>query len=236
VKKEISMKNTILAVAAVAAALFIPCPAAGQDDLTCNSTYTGGTYGNVTVPPNDSCTLVNVRVVGNVTAGQDSSLQILGGGPGGQGSSTIKGDVKVDDCYSFDLQADTTPPGWIIVGGNLTINGCSQFVGIAGLGNLFEQNIVIGKNTKCNNGASCNFAYAVFAGDFECSGNAGNCGLYETSIGGNATFNNNLGGFGLWGYIGGDLHCSGNAGVYNPGDSLIPFVAGTCFGQCAPQD
>jgi hypothetical protein len=228
------MKNSILAVAAVAAAslLLTPLQAAGQEDLTCNSTYTGGTYHNVTVPPDGSCVLINVRVLRNVIAGQGASLTILGDG----GASTIKGDVKADGCYFFDLQADT-PSGWIIVGGNLTLTGCNQSH-IAGLGNLYEQNIVIGKDTKCENGSYCSFGYAVFAGDFECSGNSGSCGLYEDSIGGNATFNNNLGGGGggfgfTQTYIGGDVHCSGNAGTYNVDPR---YIGGTGFGQCAPQE
>jgi hypothetical protein len=234
-EKEITMKKSIFAVAAVAAALlFVPIQAAGQEDLTCNSTYTGGTYKNVTVPPEGSCVLVNTRVLGSVTAGEGTSLTILGD----EGTSTIKGDVIANGCVFVRMFAGT-PPSAVVVGGNLTIQNCGGDNRFTGLLSPVLTNVLIGKNVKCKYSGYCTFQTVIVGGNFECSGNSGQCNVGpESAIGGNATFNNNLGG-GLAGFglgetpIGGNLSCSGNYGVYHDVD--IGYIAGTGFGQCATQ-
>ncbi len=55
-------------VAIVVTALFVTAtPAFAQhDDLVCNGTLTGGTYDDVVVPRDASCTLIDATVVGNV--------------------------------------------------------------------------------------------------------------------------------------------------------------------------
>lgn len=69
-------------VAAVFAALFIAAVPAGAKGLggplTCNGTYTGGSYSSVTVPDNGVCVLNQVTVGGGATVGSNGYLESNG--------------------------------------------------------------------------------------------------------------------------------------------------------------
>ena len=224
------MKNSIFAVATVAAVLFIPLQAAAQSDLTCNSSYAGGTYHNVTVPAGSVCILVTTRVLGDVTVQKGASLEVDGGLGA---SSTIKGNVTANGCDHVYLFA-MGPSGGVVVGGNLMITNCANTSYALGSPTDITQIVLIAGDTTCNNNpGGCFFAYAHFSHNFTCSGNSGGCVMGLDSIGATATLTNNEG-IGIYladSFIGGNLNCGGNAGI-NP-DLGSNAVAGTTSGQCS---
>lgn len=221
------MKNSIFAVATVAAVLFIPLQAAAQSDLTCNSSYAGGTYHNVTVPAGSVCILITTRVLGDVTVQKGASLEV---DSGSGASSTIKGNVTATGCDHVYLVGSGSPGG-VVVGGNLMITNCANLS--YALGGDITAIVLIAGDTTCNNNpGGCLFEFAHFGHNFTCSGNSAGCVLALDSIGGTATLNNNGIGIDLVdNFIGGNLNCGGNAGT-NP-DLGSNAIAGTASGQCS---
>lgn len=120
----------LLAAAGVIGCLALPAGALGRGappNLSCTSAtpfYTG-TYNNVTVPPDQFCTLSNSTVLGSVTVQTDASLDL-------ENSGTVGGSLLVGTgASSFE---DT---GWVISGaaaannaGSMTFTGTVH--GIAG--------------------------------------------------------------------------------------------------------
>ena len=235
------MKNSIVTVAAVAAALlFIPLRAAAQQDdpanVTCeNSTISGGTFNNVTVPAGFGCTLRGTKVTGNVTLGKGAGLEINNF----TGTdTTIAGNVTGDGCLFILLDATQNSSGRIVIGGDLTITNCTSANFSGGVGRASSPaSVLIGGSVQCqNNPGSCQFLSVVISGNLKCSGNS-TCALQSDVIEKNVTINNNTGALIFLDaliltntVIGGDLACSGNSST-----SPTPpnTVAGTESGQCS---
>jgi hypothetical protein len=225
------MKRSVIAVAAVAAALFLASGVAVAADLVCTGVSSGGTWHNVTVPASASCTLENTRVTGNVTVQAGGSLEVTDSA----GDSTINGDIKADGCGFVELES-TGLTHRIVVGGNVTIQNCTGGVFSGGQGDssrLPPGSILIGGNVKCNNNADgCVFDYFNISGNLECSGNDQGCTVNSNAIGKNVTINNNQG-VGVIidnSAIGGDVKCNWNSAQNAPTNNTI---AGNKSGQCS---
>ena len=68
---------TLVAALLMSAALVVLLPSTAEaDDTPCTGTMTGGTFDNVVVPPGATCVLIEVTVLGNVKALEDSRLRI----------------------------------------------------------------------------------------------------------------------------------------------------------------
>lgn len=102
---------TVLALPAVAAA-------ASPPNLQCNGNYSGGTYGNVTVPAGDTCTLSGTTVQGNATALNGATLTL--------NYSTSKGTVGGNVLVGSGTDL-TVSPSWT-VGGTIAAQGASILV------------------------------------------------------------------------------------------------------------
>jgi hypothetical protein len=230
IRRHNEMKRSVIAVAVVAAALFLASGAAVATDFVCITTSSGGTWHNVVVPAGANCILENTRVTGNVTVQVGSSLQVTNFA----GDSTINGDVNADGCSFVELES-TSLTHRIVVGGNVTIQNCSSgFNGGQGDSSRVRPgSILIGGNVKCSNNADgCVFDYFNISANLECSGNSFGCTVNSNAIGKNVTINNNQG-VGVIidnSAIGGDVKCSGNAFATAPTPDTI---AGTNSGQCS---
>jgi hypothetical protein len=67
--------STIVATFAVGLALAVS-PAMAQRNVNCTGTLPAGTYNNVNVPTNASCTFASpITVLGNVTVGSGATLK-----------------------------------------------------------------------------------------------------------------------------------------------------------------
>jgi len=197
-------------------------------DLTCTGAAPPGTYNNVVVPANASCTLDNVRVLGNVTVKTNANLQIQTG----TGDTTVAGNITGKDCGFMELQI-VNISFRIAVGGDFVATNCTggPFTGSQGSSGpgTPPQDVLIGGNVKCdNNDGGCVFDYSVVGKNLECSANF-DCDLQSDAIGGNATIKNSTSSMFVFNsIIGGNLACSGNSGPAGSGNT----VAGTKSGQC----
>ncbi len=225
------MKNSVVAVAAVAAALFIPLKAAAQKDFICNGSFSGATYRNVVVPAGNSCTLEDTKVTGDVTVEKGASLEV---DTNTLLDTTIAGNVTGDECAFIELQTPISP-GRIVVGGDLSITDCTGifFSGVFGSSSsstITPPTVLIGGNVKCENNtaAACAFDFTAIGGQVECSGSSA-CELQGAAIGKGATINNNTFATFNSNAVGGDLNCAGNGGVVGTGNT----IAGTKSGQCS---
>jgi hypothetical protein len=240
------LKNAMLAVAVLTAILFVPSLSHAAPDLTCSGSFTGGVYGNVTVPPGDFCVLTGTRVLGNVTVQTGAAF-------GAEVGTTITGNLTAINCSSTFFFT-----GGVVVGGNLTITGCTAGSVSGALGSTSNP-VLIGGNVTCNNNANaclfigtnvghnvtcdgnvdgCNLANDAIGSNLDCSGNLGfsGCTVVSDTIGANATLNNNLsqtptgGIFVGKAYVAGNLSCSGNSTATSGGSNL---VAKNKSGDCA---
>ncbi len=103
---------TILALPAAASAQ-------GPSNLQCNGAYTG-TYANVVVPPNDSCTLTDSTVFGTATVAPGATLDLAP-----STAARVGGNVLVGPNATL-----TQESGWT-VGGTTAANGAA-FLDISG--------------------------------------------------------------------------------------------------------
>jgi len=222
-------RSLIAALVLIGVALAGAGSARTAGDLTCTGAAAPGTYNNVVVPANASCTLDHVRVLGNVTVKTNANLQIVTN----TGDTTVAGNVSGNNCGFMELQVVNTSFR-IAVGGDFVATNCtggpfSGSQGSSGPGTP-PQDVLIGGNVKCdNNDGGCVFDYSVVGKNLECSGNF-DCDLQSDAIGGTATIKTSTSSMFVFNsIIGGNLACSGNAGPTGSGNT----VAGTKSGQCA---
>jgi hypothetical protein len=206
-------------------------PAARAADTTCPPAPTGPINGNLVVPAgNNSCTLANVTVTGNVQVGKGASLLVE---PNPGQTVTIGGNVQAAQCQSVVLEP--IAHGAISVGGNVQIQNCtgqSGYNNVQGVGT-----VTISGNFACgNNSAECVARSGNVRGNVQINNNSGGAFVLENNVGGNAQVNNNSGSTSLVSRntIGGNLQCAGNTPGVTDGGSAIPnTVAGNKQGQCA---
>ena len=239
---RLSLRALLMAAAVL---LMIPGPAHAADTI-CTGTLSpaGSPYGNVVVPAGETCSIIDVRVNGNVTVFGSlfvSAITI---------DTTIGGNINSQDgCGLIEISGGiiTAPEPSLdgaavrraVVGGNVNIAHCQRgTIGIGpgapetvdGIG--FGPRVLIGKNLKCsNNSGPCTVLQAVVGKNVELSGNGGFVNAEANFIGGNLTANNNDGPVTVFeNAIGGDLKCTGNTLAPTGG---LNTVAGTKQGQCA---
>ncbi len=208
-------------------------PLARAADTSCISTIGGTINGNLVVPAGANCTLNNVTVTGNVEVGKGASLSVE---PVLGQMVTIGGTVQAARCNAVILNSR----GVISVGGNVQIENCTGGIGIRG------------------SGGGGSGGPVTISGNFQCTGNSGNCSAIGGSvrgnvlvddntsvgkqgavvafndIGGNVRVDNNVGDLNTdvsGNTIGGNLACAGNT----PGVKTDPAntVGGNKQGQCA---
>jgi hypothetical protein len=223
---------------------------------SCSGVLTGSTIQrNLFVPDGATCTLHDVRVVGNVLVGTNASLQL--------GADTkIGGNILAASCNQVEevkLNGVTQTP--IFIGGNVEINNCtaaslgsspgSDFPSFTVRGNLSCENngdfcvldsVQIGGNARLiNNQAGVNVFRATIGGNL--SVNENSCTLQgcevavvvNSRVGGNVEVNDNSGpqDSGVGGnVIGGNLRCQGNTPGVSDGNSPNT-VNGHKLGQCS---
>jgi hypothetical protein len=206
----------------------------GPPPFQCNTTISDGTINtNLIVPPNATCTLLNVTVTGNVDVEQGASLQV---NPGPTQKVTINGNVDANKCNSVALGIRSNV-GPISVGGNVSIRNCT------GTGS-FEKNVTIGNNVVCSGNASCVVDRITIQGNLTVDNNRSSTlqnSITGTTVSGNVKFSGNTGGntgapsdvnFIVRNTIGGNLTCNNNTPPpINEGATNI--VTGNKSGQCA---
>jgi hypothetical protein len=236
-RSVVSAIAPVLAAVMAIGTLLLSSTAVHAANLTCaNTTQTGGTVNNVTVPGGKHCTLDGVRVTGDVIVQSGASLRVTNV----FADTTIAGDIKANDCLEVRLENGDEPfsPYRIIVAGNVTITKCDDGVAVRGdPTRTAPPSILIGGNLTCSNSPGhegCGINRASIGGNIVCSGNSASCSLQSNAIGGNVTLNNNaIPGIRLTNNaIGGNLACSGNASATG-GPTPNNTVAGTKSGQCA---
>jgi len=196
----------VLAFVMAATTTFGGTPTAQAADVICSGTLGGGSTvtnitGNVTVPEKASCTLDFVTVAGDVHVRKGASLVVTAYTE----PSTIRGDIRAQNCGSVLLQGNVT------VEGDLRIHSC------AGGPNGFQ-----GPDT-------------LVEGNFECQSNAGPClawlGKVEGSVHIQSNRSKTTSDVSLV-RVGGNLHCEQNSPA--PTRAHGPsWVDGRSQGQCA---
>lgn len=175
-------------------------------DVTCSGTLGGGSTatniaGDVTVPEKASCTLDFVTVSGDVKVRKGASLLVTAYTE----PSTIRGDIRAQNCGSVLLQ------------GNVTVEGDLEIQSCTGGPNGFQ-----GPDT-------------LIKGNFECQSNAGPCLAWLGKVEGNVNIQSNrsktASDVSLVS-VGGNLHCQQNSP--SPTQARGPsWVDGRSQGQCA---
>src|SRR5215469_12120558 len=153
------MKKVLIAIVAVLSAVILTSGNALAADLTCTAPSAGGTFNNVVVLPGASCALDNTTVLGNITVDTGASLTVTANA----GDTTVTGNIQGIRCNEIELQDN--PDGGAthrtVVGGNLTINSCTQNSGVEGSissGPLSSLAVLIGGHVMCmNNLGGCGF-------------------------------------------------------------------------------
>ena len=157
-------------------------------NLSCNATYSGTTIaGNVTVPANSTCTLVDATVEGNV--------QVRSGGALLDTDSTIDGNLQTDGADWVDVQGGSIKgnlqvqqtSGAPIDGTTTTANElCGATVG----GNVQVQNNAGGAPFDIGAAPACNQPLTI-GGNLQVQNNAGTVAIGAATNGdGNSATNN----------------------------------------------
>jgi hypothetical protein len=110
-------KRIVLVLAAVAAAVvsfLVGTPgASAQAPLTCDGTYSGGTYTAVTVRAGDSCELSNVTVLGSVVVNKNANFTTCDTSIAGSVNAT-KAYVNMDNSSEVGGSITLTQPGVVM--------------------------------------------------------------------------------------------------------------------------
>jgi hypothetical protein len=198
-----SLKHKLIAgaIAAISAA-----SASAQVDVTCTSAITGGTTQNVLVPAGASCTLTDVRVLGNIEVKDFGNLLARRG--------SINGDVIVEMQAAARLVRGNINGGIIGLGARLvSVNGTTIAKDV-----IAEEtaNVVIGSGASIGKlealrSGRVSMIGARVAGDVKLEENTGVITLESNSVAGNfeaylnsggATFNLNT--------VRGNMQCKEN--------------------------
>ena len=229
------------AVLGVLATLALPtaAPAAGPANLQCNGAYSG-TYANVTVPPNDICTLTNSTVLGNATVGSGGDLEL--DATTSPTTSSIGGNVLVGANATLSQSSGWTVNGtiaargaaFLIVGGGTTHDVVSN-----GSQNVYVYSATVDGSVVANQTQSFGeIASNTVTGDVVANGEPSTSGGFYIEgkgqvIGGSVYITNNQAPTNVfYNTIRQNLVCTGN----NPPPSDFGYgndVLGREVGQCA---
>lgn len=230
------MKSRVLAGVAIAfAALAIGTSQAGAkggggggSPLTCNGTYTGGTYSSVTVPANGVCILNGVSVSGGATVGSKAYLESNG--------STFGTDIVGNSALTIYLHGNSS-----VTGGNLAAASSAQvFVYNSSVhGNIGASNSVApgyGHFQICGSSVVGNTSVSGFGPDILIGDPAASCGantlMGDVALSSNPDYNEL---YLIGNSIRGDVTVSSNTGI---GDKRVNSntIHGnlSCSGNSAP--
>ncbi|HEV7997004.1 MAG TPA: hypothetical protein VGP52_12185 [Stellaceae bacterium] len=200
------MPRFFLPLAVIALGLATGSAANAQSNVTCTGTLAAGTYNNVTVPNDASCTIgTGVLVIASVSVGSGATLDMLG--------ATVDGNVTAKNATSITI--DEAEPAAVIstVGTNVTL------VGTTGL--ILIRNASIGVNLTIvgSTGAEVHLLHNTVGTNLVVQGDSG-LAIPQIAL--------NM--------VGGNLACVDNtpppsdiiAGIPSPNT-----VGGTASGQCA---
>jgi hypothetical protein len=201
--------------------------AASARAYTCTGTLSGGTYTDILVPTNQTCTLEGVTVTGNIVVQSGGSLYF-----DPMNSSSASGNLITVGASLVYLPRTYTGA----IGGNVIAigNGIPGTVAF----NLLCPTKVSG-NVAILDTANvytywefCTDSYSItVGGNFEFANNAVSTTIESHTIRGNLLFNDNTaGGTISHNTIGGNLECSGNT---PPPSGSGNIVSGAMLGQCA---
>ena len=94
------MHKLLLGLGLTLVAMTAMASPAGAATFECNETVTGGTYDNVTVPRDGSCTLIDSTVAGDVTVKRNAYFQAT--------NTDIAGKVRADDSLALFIDSEST--------------------------------------------------------------------------------------------------------------------------------
>ncbi len=226
-RRALAVLAGLTCVALPASAL--AAPPAGS--AACVGTLPPGTYASIYVPPNGSCTLNDVRILGDATADTGSSLILFTNG-------SIGGDLTA--ASGSQVYEDT---GWTVDGATsgasntiLTLDGTVRNVRLYQASGLYMQNATVrGSIAAARTQAGSIFASTI-AGDVTITGTpAGNPGWTVSgpgqTIGGNVLVLGNQSPTDVdTNEIRRNLACYGNT---PPTINYANIVRGQSLGQCA---
>jgi hypothetical protein len=223
-----NVKSFAIAIATALGFLLATVPVASAQNTTqCTGTLSDGSTinGNLVVPPNASCTLTNVTVIGNVQVGVGAALSVF---PGPMQAVTIDGNITADQCNVVEID-NNSGLGVTSVEGNMNIQNCKN-----GSGSGYQgPNVTISGNFVCANTPFCGASSGVVQGNLTVDNNllgevSGNQVSGNVDVSGNSPFGITVAG----NTIGGNLRCSNNKPA--PVDDNNPnTVSGHKLDQCA---
>jgi predicted acyltransferase (DUF342 family) len=192
---------------------------------SCSGVLTGSTiHRNLFVPDGATCTLHDVRVVGNVLVGTNAALQL--------GADTnIGGNILADRCNQVEgvgLTGVTQTP--IFIGDNVEINNCTVGGGLGSPpGSGFPRFTVRG-NLSCENNGGCGLDGAEIGGNVRFINN-GTSQVFAATIGGNLSVSDNSSGgdevaVAAGNTVGGNVQVNNNSGTGNQ----VVIVGGNVIG------
>ncbi len=196
-------------------------------NLACDATYSGTTIdGNVTVPANSTCTLVDATVHGNVQVQNggalvdtgsaiDGNLQTDGAAWVDVQGGTINGNLQVKQTSGSPIDGTTTTANELCgatVGGNVQVqNNASGAAFAIGASPSCTAPLSVGGNLQVQNNAGAVDVGAVngtgntVQGNIQVMNNGGGGSLQDNSAGGNCQLKNNSPGI-----VGSSNHARGN--------------------------
>jgi hypothetical protein len=182
-------------------------------NVACNATYSGTTIdGNVTVPANSTCTLVDATVQGNVQVQNggalvdtgstiDGNLQTNGAAWVNVQGGTIKGNLQVKQTIGSPVDGTTTTANELCgatVGGNVQVQNNAREAAFAiGASPVCSAPLTVGGNLQVQNNAGAVEVGAVNGtgnsaqGNIQIMNNTGGGSLQDNSAGGNCQLQNN---------------------------------------------
>jgi hypothetical protein len=175
---------TRFAAAALATLSTVLATGAHAQVTSCSAALSGGTiHRNLFVPDGATCSMDDVRVVGNVLVGANATLSV--------GSGTkIGGNILADGCNAVQVGATNIPFNPIFVGGNVEVHNCT--LGSFQIPNESGPSFTIRGNLSCeNNSADCVMQGGEVGGNVRFIANVGGSQIFGATIGGNVSVNDN---------------------------------------------
>ncbi len=219
------LKSFAIAMVTALGILLGVVPIASAQNIQCTGAIQGTTIdGNLTVPTNANCTLLDVTVNGNVRVGTGASLRVEP--PPGR-PVTINGNLTADQCNFVVLVPFSVPFMVISVAGNVNLQNC-------GLNNEVDFVTIAGNFVCANNPLGCGARGSVVQGNLTVDGNSRAVDVVGNQVSGNVDVSGNSGSAPVVedNTIGGNLKCFDN----NPSAVDLGFpntVGGHKQGQCA---
>lgn len=202
--------------------------AASARAQTCSTTITGGTYTDLLVPADATCTLQCVTVTGNIVVQSGATLIAESNC---ETQSSVGGNVITVDAACVFLPTNATGA----IGGNVIAIGtdaqsgskCNVLCPTKVSGNV----AILGSPSGSQPWGFCSEAGFTVGGNFEFANNGTSATIESETIHGNLLFDNNTdGGLIFANTIGGNLQCSGNTGSLTGSGNT---VSGAKLEQCS---